>query len=475
MSADVSILTAVYRPEPDHLRAAWESVQRQQGVSWEWVIQVDGTDDDLVAWLPAEARADDRVRAAATGRRFDVAITRNLGLVRCEGDLVQHLDQDDLLLPGALAAGAERLRADERLAFCFGEVSYLLPDGSIEPRPDFKRLEPGVKAAGEITARWRRGDPYGFVTNSLMWRKRYLYAYGGWAALPVWADTGIIFPVADRHPVASIDHETVLYRRHPRQASRDPDAQRLVEAQRPFIPRRLDAMRRISGAPAEADPGAPDSESDADVSILTALFRPEPDHVIATWESIQAQQGVSWEWVVQADGSEEELRQWLPEEVRADPRVRAGANGRRFEVAITRNLGLVRCGAECVQQLDQDELLAAGALAAAVEALSQNADAAFCAGAAGTAVEEAGAVLWRRRNLYAYGGWPALPVHPGAAIARIVGERHPVVRVGQETVRPGPQRPPDDATARLADAQRPFVAHRLAAMRQVLDGGAASG
>jgi glycosyltransferase involved in cell wall biosynthesis len=247
MSTEVSILTALHRPQRDHVEEAWESVRAQEGVAWEWVIQADGSTEELDQWLPAELRRDERVRAVANGRAFGVATTRNLGLVRCSGEFVQHLDQDDMLVPGALALGARTLRADEQLAFCFGESLHLHADGVLEPRPSHKRLEPGTIAPGTITNRWLEGAGHRVVPNAIMWRKAYLFAYGGWTALPVWADYGIIFPVADRHPVAVLDEVTLHYRRHPAQASGDPDADALVDAQRPFIPNRLQAMREILG------------------------------------------------------------------------------------------------------------------------------------------------------------------------------------------------------------------------------------
>ena len=468
MAPDVSILTAVYRPEPEHIRAAWESVRGQEGVEWEWVVQVDGSDEELAAWLPADVVSDPRVHAAANGRRFEVAVTRNLGLVRCGAGFIQHLDQDDVLMPGALAAGLQALRADERLAFCFGEVSYLLPGGRIEPRPEYKRLAPGLLEAGEMTARWRAGEPYGFVTNSLMWRKQYLYAYGGWAALSIWADNGIIFPVADRHPVLAIEHETVLYRRHPGQTSRQPATAALVAAQRPFIPRRLDAMRRIMGEPvAGADEhAAPGSRPD--ISVLTALLRPTRDEVLRAWDALRAEDGPSWEWVVQADGTEEDLRAWLPEEIRADSRLRAAANGREFGAAITRNLALVRCGAELVRQLDQGDWLRPGSLTEGVDLLRSQDGLAFSfrATAPVSGPRRLADVTWRDEHLYAYGGWAALPGWEDLGIAMPVAHRHRCAFLGAEERREQPGGDPLEEA--LEQAPQPFIARRLAALDELL-------
>jgi hypothetical protein len=201
-------------------------------------------------------RADERVRPDARGH-FGIATTRNLGLVRCRAPFVQTFDHDDVLLPAAIATGVETLRADESLAFCFGEHVHLLPDGTLERRPAFKRLPPGRVEPGVIEARWRSGKPHGMVCNTMMWRKQYLYAYGGWTALPVGDDYGLCFPVTQRHPVAYVDRDVMRYRRHPGQSSEIPERRAVTDIQRPFVFARLDAMRELYGAP-DPDPGPQD-------------------------------------------------------------------------------------------------------------------------------------------------------------------------------------------------------------------------
>jgi glycosyltransferase involved in cell wall biosynthesis len=245
---DVSIVTAVYRPVREYILETWRSVREQEGPAWEWVVQVDGTESDLEEWLPEELRTDARVRPEARGH-YGIATTRNLGLVRALADFVQTLDHDDVLLPGALEAGFETLTADESLAFCFGDHVHLHPDGSRERRDPSRRLPPGRIEPGEIEARWRRGSPHGVVCNTIMWRKEYLYAYGGWTALPVGDDYGLIFPVTQRHPVAFIDHDVMLYRQHAGQSGWMSDRRESIDVQRPFVFGRLDASRLVFGLP----------------------------------------------------------------------------------------------------------------------------------------------------------------------------------------------------------------------------------
>ena len=244
VTPDVSILTAVYKPR--YLAESWESVRAQEGVSWEWVVQVDSDPADIEAWLPADMRADERVHVQAAGH-FGIAATRNLGLIRTRAEFVQTLDHDDALLPGALATLASVLRADPDLAFVFGDHMHLMPDGSLEPRPDLRRLPPGRIEPGVVVERWRDNLPHGLVPNATMWRKAYLYAYGGWSALPVGDDYGVLFAVADRHPTAYVDQVVMHWRKHPDQSSGDPARRALTDVQRPFVFKRVDGMRRVSG------------------------------------------------------------------------------------------------------------------------------------------------------------------------------------------------------------------------------------
>ena len=70
--------------------------------------------------------------------------------------------------------------------------------------------------------------------------QEYLYAYGGWTALPVGDDYGVLFAVADRHPTRT-STEVMHYRRYAGQSSEDDGAPaRSVDVQRPFVFKRVD-------------------------------------------------------------------------------------------------------------------------------------------------------------------------------------------------------------------------------------------
>lgn len=240
------MLTPVYRPDRAFFLAAYESICRQGDLDWEWVLQFDGSEEDMESWLPDEIRDDPRCRPAASGK-FGVAITRNLGILRCNAEFVQCCDYDDILLPGAIAAGLETLRADSELAFCFGDAVDMLPDGTFKRRPAYKTLPVGRVEAGTISDWYLAGKPHRLIFGSVMWRPEFVFAYGGWTALPVSEDFGLSFAVVSRHPIAFIGSDTMHHRVHPGQFTERPDQRRLAELQRPFFRRRLEAMKAVMG------------------------------------------------------------------------------------------------------------------------------------------------------------------------------------------------------------------------------------
>ncbi|MCX4676840.1 CDP-glycerol:glycerophosphate glycerophosphotransferase [Streptomyces sp. NBC_01433] len=118
------------RRSQGYLRAALDSVLGQvvtRERAWELIVVDDGSVDGSAAIAAEYARRDPRVRvltmAATAGHRGSEAgaeagalsgagAARNAGAVEARGDYLLFLDADDLLLPGALEAMADRLTKD---------------------------------------------------------------------------------------------------------------------------------------------------------------------------------------------------------------------------------------------------------------------------------------------------------------------------------------------------------------------------
>ena len=239
------------------------------------------------------------------------------------------------------------------------------------------------------------------------------------------------------------------------------------------------------------------------VSVLTAGGRLTTNHLIAAYESLLGQTGVAWEWTIQIDGD----RRQLPTALVRDPRICVAANGSHLGIAITRNRALMRCRAEYVQNLDDDDVLAPGALVALSAALDAHPDCAFAFGD-GYDTDEQGAprtywsaphgvlepgelfdrwmcegwrtfttpplapagIMWRRTVLFAEGGWRAMSGSEDTALVMSAAEKHPCVGVDALTlgVREHPRRSTRSSELRAMKGQHwEFIRRQVLAQRSI--------
>lgn len=183
----ISVITAVYDPEPHHLLEAYRSLASQQlpdGWAWEWLVQEDGRTGVAASVLPA----DDRV-SHGSGRHGGVAITRNLALSRARGELVKNLDQDDVLTAGVLARDIAAIGSGA--GWTTSRALDLMPDGSLvafDGDPAHGRLEPGV-----VLDLWRQnGFRLPVHPTTMCLRRDLAVMLGGWMAVPGSDDTGLL-------------------------------------------------------------------------------------------------------------------------------------------------------------------------------------------------------------------------------------------------------------------------------------------
>ncbi len=245
----VSVITPAQDLATPHLKDAYKSLLAQgDDVEWEWVLQFDGADEDWVSphWLGG----DSRVRVECNGAHWGIAMTRNRALSRSRGLFIQTLDADDMLLPGALAAGVSGL-ADERLAYSVGRILHFvnsnpsLEDDSGCPR--VKEIPFGEISAGAIPDYWDIHDNPPIAENAIMWRRPFLFAYGAWTALQVSEDSGLLVAVTMDHPGVYLDQYTLIYRQHETSTMHLPG---FWDRDRPrahkFVAERVKARRRLN-------------------------------------------------------------------------------------------------------------------------------------------------------------------------------------------------------------------------------------
>lgn len=189
MSRRVTVITAVHGPSARFLPDAYGSLCAQRlpaGWEWEWVVQQDGTTDEVRPHLPDDARVSFR-----QGRPGGPGVARTIALARAGGAYVKVLDADDQLTPGALARDLAVLEAHPTIGWTTSRVLDLLPDGSTAGFPGDP--DEGPVERGTVLGHWTR-DGFRLPVHpaSLCVRRELLVALGGWMALPASEDTGLL-------------------------------------------------------------------------------------------------------------------------------------------------------------------------------------------------------------------------------------------------------------------------------------------
>ncbi|MFI6034007.1 glycosyltransferase family 2 protein [Streptomyces sp. NPDC051315] len=188
-SRRIVVLTAVHAPSAPYLPEAYASLCEQElsdGWEWHWVIQEDGTTDEVSPYVPDDPRVTFR-----QGRRGGPGVARTIALAHAEGAYVKVLDADDRLTPGALARDLAALEGDPAIGWATSRVLDFLPDGSTvgfagDP-PD------GPIERGDVLGFWKENDFRAPVhPATLCVRRDLLLALGGWMALPASEDTGLL-------------------------------------------------------------------------------------------------------------------------------------------------------------------------------------------------------------------------------------------------------------------------------------------
>ena len=245
MTRVISILTAAYRPVPEYLHAAYESILSQEipdEWTWQWVVQEDGQTGEVANLLPSDYRI-----SAGSNRRGGECVTRTMCLSRAMGDFVKVLDADDMLTPGTLARDIAVLTRNPDIGWTTSRVLDLMPDGS---KAGFDLDPPeGRLPRGSVLAHWRTHDYRAPVHPATLCMRRSLaIALGGWMALPASSDTGLLMAadaLSDGYFSASTG---LLYRKWPGQATSQPAHTDPTErnARMRLIEDRANALRALS-------------------------------------------------------------------------------------------------------------------------------------------------------------------------------------------------------------------------------------
>ncbi|WP_235926110.1 glycosyltransferase family 2 protein [Actinokineospora pegani] len=210
----LSIITAAYAPLSAYFHETIRSVEQQtlpSGWDVEWLVQEDGEKPGVEGMLIDVPFAKYTSNKAHTG----IAATRNLALTRATGDVVQMLDHDDILLPGALETLLPHFE-DENTHWVVGQADDLLSNGerrNYESALPFGKVEPGAVNDWAI----KHDGNWPIHCAGLLMRTQMVRAFGGWGGSPV--DDDIIMFSALSECTAGMNEKTTtwLYRIHDRQ------------------------------------------------------------------------------------------------------------------------------------------------------------------------------------------------------------------------------------------------------------------
>lgn len=209
-------------------------------MNWEWLIQQDGPSWEAPEWL----RDDSRVAIESNGDRQGVSITRNRALGRAQGRFVLNLDADDFLLPDALAVLARRFTDDPRIAFAVPDVVIGCIDGG--SRPATRHIATGLLPPGAVERFWRASLKMPFHAAAALWDRDVLLAYGGWPAMQVGEDSGLLLAVAASRYGWYEGHSLFFRREHPESIMQ---TEEYWQVHRPrdnrFNQQRLEAIRTL--------------------------------------------------------------------------------------------------------------------------------------------------------------------------------------------------------------------------------------
>jgi hypothetical protein len=167
---------------PGLLVEAVESVIAQTYRPIEIIIVDDGSTDDTLTVAHELAAKNDGIVHALHIENGGPGRAREAGRAVARGEFIQHLDSDDLLLPGKFALQVAALQASPDCDVAYGWTRFLHHDGVVEPRP-WKRSGERIETMfpSMLTMRW-------WDTPTPLYRASVIRAAGPWTALRIEED-----------------------------------------------------------------------------------------------------------------------------------------------------------------------------------------------------------------------------------------------------------------------------------------------
>lgn len=203
------------------LAEAVDSLQRQEGVSWEAVVVDDDSSDDTWTWL--QELRDPRIRVRRQSPNQRQAAARNKALKEVRTPYCLFLDDDDLLWPQALRILSQGLKRTPRAVAAIGaRQDWFTAQGY--RRRDAHPLVPRL-----VDLTWPLLAGWSAVPRQVLFRTEILKAIGGYdsSVIPC-DDRDLLQRVAQRGPLLLRPETVMTYRITPQQW-RPPNIRRIRE------------------------------------------------------------------------------------------------------------------------------------------------------------------------------------------------------------------------------------------------------
>jgi hypothetical protein len=126
----VSTIIPVFN-RPAQLREAVTSVLAQDWRPIEVIVVDDGSTDDTLATAHALASEHRGIVRVLTQANAGPGPARERGRVAAQGEFIQYLDSDDVLLPGKFTAQAKALQERPDCDVAYGKTRYRQADGTV--------------------------------------------------------------------------------------------------------------------------------------------------------------------------------------------------------------------------------------------------------------------------------------------------------------------------------------------------------
>lgn len=208
MPAEVSVVMPVWRPQPEWLREAVDSVLGQSDVDLELIVVDDGNDEPVADLLTVHA-TDPRLRVLRVPHG-GVSAARNAGVEASVGEYLRFLDADDVCEPGSTA----RLRA---LADA-GTVSY--EDTLVRDEASGRTYRISSRLRGSIAVECLLGE-FDSRHVSMLFPREVVRRAGPWdPRLRVREDFDFVLRCLEHAPVVPGEGTATTYRRHDASATR---------------------------------------------------------------------------------------------------------------------------------------------------------------------------------------------------------------------------------------------------------------